>query len=45
MTVDLVEMPVNACAPGRRVRRDVQYADGLIGAVDRLRARVTRLYG
>lgn len=32
MTVDLVEMPVNACAPGRRVRRDVQYADGLIGA-------------
>ncbi|WP_410506005.1 oxygenase MpaB family protein [Mycolicibacterium mucogenicum] len=32
MTVDLVEMPVNACAPGRRVRRDVQYADGLVGA-------------
>ena len=32
MTVDLVEMPVNACAPGRRVRRDVQYSDGLIGA-------------
>ena len=31
MTVDLVEMPVNACAPGRRVRRDVQYADGLVG--------------
>ncbi|MCX8560276.1 oxygenase MpaB family protein [Mycolicibacterium mucogenicum] len=25
-------MPVNACAPGRRVRRDVQYADGLVGA-------------
>ena len=32
MTVDLVEMPVNACAPGRRVRRNVQYADGLVGA-------------
>ena len=32
MAVDLVEMPVNACAPGRRVRRDVQYADGLVGA-------------
>ncbi|MUL64736.1 hypothetical protein BOO86_09710 [Mycobacterium sp. CBMA 234] len=32
MTVDLVELPVNACAPGRRVRRDVQYSDGLIGA-------------
>jgi uncharacterized protein (DUF2236 family) len=32
MTVDLVELPVNACAPGRRVRRDVQYADGLVGA-------------
>ncbi|UCZ63295.1 oxygenase MpaB family protein [Mycolicibacterium phocaicum] len=25
-------MPVNACAPGRRVRRNVQYADGLVGA-------------
>lgn len=32
MTVDLVELPVNACAPGRRVRRDVQYSDGLVGA-------------
>ncbi len=32
MTVDLVELPVNACAPGRRVRRNVQYADGLVGA-------------
>lgn len=32
MTVDLVELPVNACAPGRRVRRGVQYADGLVGA-------------
>jgi uncharacterized protein (DUF2236 family) len=32
MTVDLVEIPVNACVPGRRVRRDVQYADGLVGA-------------
>ncbi|SEB24876.1 Uncharacterized conserved protein, DUF2236 family [Mycobacterium sp. 283mftsu] len=32
MTVDLVEMPVNACAPGRRVRRNVQYADGLVGS-------------
>jgi uncharacterized protein (DUF2236 family) len=32
MTVDLVELPVNACAPGRRVRRDVMYSDGLIGA-------------
>ncbi|WP_418003836.1 oxygenase MpaB family protein [Mycobacterium sp. PDNC021] len=32
MTVDLVGLPVNACAPGRRVRRDVQYADGLVGA-------------
>ncbi|WP_231506758.1 MULTISPECIES: oxygenase MpaB family protein [unclassified Mycobacterium] len=25
-------MPVNACAPGRRVRRNVQYADGLVGS-------------
>ncbi len=32
MTVDLVELPVNACAPGRRVRRGVQYSDGLVGA-------------
>lgn len=32
MTVDLVELPVNACAPGRRIRRDVQYSDGLVGA-------------
>lgn len=32
MTVDLVELPVNACAPGRRARRGVQYADGLVGA-------------